>query len=752
MEKLEGTVISTVFRNPENGYSVLTLRVGRNEHTAVGAFPELTSGEQVLLTGEWVEHKTFGRQFKVSSFEIQTPTTLLGVERYLASGAIRGLGPSTARLIVSYFGEETMEILAQHPGRLTELPGIGKKRAAMIAESFAEQQSTRKAIIFLQSYGIPASLAIKISQFYRERTQDVVQHNPYQLCDDLQGVGFRTADRIGLALGIAPDAEGRIRCALKYIMTETGEIYGHCFLPELLLIREAADLLQASENRCADGLTRLLLSRELVAEMPEDGEAFSEDSLTGNRRIYLPEMYKAEKEVARRMQELMSSVRTGRNLHTRQEISRFEREQRITFSDRQRETIVQALENGVFIITGGPGTGKTTIINCILFLLNQEEQETLLCAPTGRAAKRMTEATGAEARTIHRLLEYGGEEGVFARNAENPLEADCVIADEASMIDLRLMKSLLRAIEPGTRLILVGDADQLPSVGAGNVLGDLLDSGQVPCARLTDIYRQSEHSRIVLNAHLIHRGEMPLLNEKGSDFFFQRKTSLREAAETIVSLMRDRLPGYLGFSGRDEKSLAIRNIQVLAPARKGDCGVNNLNLLLQDAMNPPSPRSPQISWGDTVFRLGDKVIQTRNNYDLIWRKESPRGEEEGSGIFNGDIGFITAVNTADHMLTVRFDDDRDVDYESTDLEDLSLAYCLSVHKSQGSEFPVVIMPVTPGPSMLLTRNLFYTALTRARSLVVLVGTEEVISTMTRNDHEARRYTTLALRLSRGNME
>ncbi len=741
MEKLAGTVLGTIFRNPENGYSVLAIRVDRSEHTAVGTLPELNIGEQVILTGDWTEHKTFGRQFKVSSFELKAPSSLLGIERYLASGVIRGIGFATAHQIVSFFGEETMEVLSEHPERLMELPGIGEKRAFMIAESFAKQQGTRQAIMYLLSRGIPSSLAVKIGEHYRESTQAVMESDPYQLCVDLEGFGFRTADRIGLAIGIPRDAESRIRAAMQYVMREAGESYGHCYLPEDSLIRATADLLQIGEERCGDALTHLLLSRYLVAEMPKDSPPGAE------RRVYLPEMDRAEKEVALRMAELMAAARSGPRRHARQDIARFEREHRIVFSDTQRETILQALENGVFIITGGPGTGKTTIINCILSLLSQDGKETLLCAPTGRAAKRMTEATGAEAQTIHRLLEYGKEEGVFARNEDEPLEADCVIADEASMIDLWLMKSLLRAISPGTRLIIVGDADQLPSVGAGNVLGDLLDSGKVPCARLTDIFRQSQHSRIVLNAHLINRGEMPVLNEKGSDFFFQRQPGIRDAANTVVSLMRDRLPGYLGFRKGTERIQAVRNIQVLAPARKGDCGVNTLNLLLREAMNPASSRTPELSWKDMTFRLGDKVIQTRNNYNLVWRKDGPRGGEEGTGVFNGDIGFVTEVDPAEHILTVRFDDERDVIYEDDDLEDLDLAYCLSVHKSQGSEFPVVIMPVTPAPAMLLTRNLFYTALTRAKSLVVLVGTEDVIASMVRNDHVARRYTTLSLRLS-----
>ncbi len=736
MEQLEAGILGTVFRNEENGYSVVSVRCGRTECTVVGTLPELSPGEQAVFTGEWTEHKTYGRQFRCVSCELQVPTTLLGIERYLGSGLIRGIGPATAVLIVRQFGEDALNILSEHPERLTEIPGIGRKRMEMISESFREHQGARRAMIFLQSYGIPAALAVRISKFYGDQTPEIVRQDPYRLCDDLDGVGFKTADRIGIALGVAPDSDSRIRCAMKYVLREASASAGHVYLPESDLCAASASLLQVARPLCERALTGLLLSGSLVAETTE------EDS---GRRIYLPAFWRAEKEVALRIRELLCAIRPDKFAGAVRAVSDFEKRHGIAFSSNQRKAIVRALETGVFVITGGPGTGKTTIINCILELLSGENQ-VLLCAPTGRAAKRMTEATGTEAKTIHRLLEYGGEEGAFARGEDNPLEADCIIADEASMIDLMLMRSLLRAIEPGTRLILVGDADQLPSVGAGNVLGDILLSGTVPCARLTDIYRQSEASRIVVNAHLINRGEMPLLNGKGTDFFFERKSGFAETAQTIVSLLTKRLPVYLGYPEKEAAALSVRNIQVLAPARKGECGVNTLNILLQEALNPASVRSPQLTWGETVFRKGDKVIQTKNDYRLPWIRHTRAGKEEGAGVFNGDVGFIIDVDPENSALTVLYDEEREVVYETGDLESLEPAYCLSVHKSQGSEFPVVVMPVIGGPPMLLTRNLLYTAMTRARSLVVLVGREEIIRRMVENDHVARRYTTLALRL------
>ena len=734
MERVEASVLGTVYRNAENGYSVVMAREGRREIIIVGTLPELTPGEQAIFTGDWVEHPQYGRQLKCTGCTLQMPTTLLGIERYLGSGLIHGVGPSTAKLIVKHFGEETLTVLSEHPERLQEVPKMGKKRWKQIAEAFREQQGAREAMVFLQSYGIPATLAVKISKLYGDRTPAIIRENPYRLCEDLEGVGFLTADRIGTALGVPPDSEGRIMSALKYVLKESAASQGHIYLPRQELTNRAAQLLRIDAELIGHHLTRMCLLRELV----QSGEA-------GQERIYLPAFDSAEREVAMRLCELLAAHAPDRRGGAHKDIDRFERTRGICFSQRQRDAILAALEQGVLVITGGPGTGKTTIINCMINLLSRDG-EVVLCAPTGRAAKRMTEATGVEAKTIHRLLEYGGEEGAFSRNQENPIEGDCVIVDEVSMVDLLLMRSLLRAIEPGTRLILVGDADQLPSVGAGNVLGDILASNVIPACRLTDIFRQGETSRIVVNAHRINHGEMPLLNEKGTDFFFERKMYFADAAQTIVALSTQRLPKFLKFDPDEYAAQAIRQIQVLAPAKKGECGVIALNQMLQAALNPPGRDKPSLQYGETIFRLGDKVMQTRNDYQLEWRRETSSGWEDGAGVFNGDVGFIVDVDPEEHALTVRFDEDKEAVYASQQLENLDLAYCLSVHKSQGSEFPVVVMPVVGGPPMLLTRNLFYTALTRARSLVVLVGREDVVRQMVENDHILNRYTTLSERL------
>ena len=730
MEQLDASVVSTVFRNEENAYTVLSVRTGRREVTVVGHLPMLSPGEQVLFSGEWIESKKYGRQFQCSAYQIRKPDSLLGLERYLGSGLIRGVGPSTAKKLVDHFGMDILEVLSEYPERLREVSGFGGKRWKQVAESFRKQTVERDAMVFLQSYGVPAGLAAKIARFYGEDTRDVLQHNPYRLCSDVEGVGFLTADRIGAALGIARDSDYRVQAALRYTLQDAAASNGHVYLPLPELEQRASQLLQVDPALCRRQVDGLTLRREIVRRLGPDGV----------ERVYLPAFAQAEAEVASQLCQL-AAARCGQVAGQLDEaIDQFELLQNIRFSPRQREAIRSAVIHGVLVITGGPGTGKTTIINCALHLL-AGGGETLLCAPTGRAAKRMGEACGREAKTIHRLLEFGGEDGMFARGTENPLECSCVIVDEMSMVDLMLMRSLLRALKPGTRLILVGDSDQLPSVGAGNVLGDILASGVVPAVRLTDIFRQSEQSRIVVNAHRINHGELPLMNEPGTDFFFQRCEAPAQAAREVVQLVTARLAGYLKLSDAER----VRQIQVLSPTRKGDCGVVALNQLLQDALNPARPKL-SLRHGETEFRLGDKVMQTHNDYQLAWRRTGAGGEEEGCGVFNGDIGFVTDVNPEEHSLTVRFDDERDAEYDNASLENLDLAYCLSVHKSQGSEYPVVVMPVVGGPPMLLTRNLFYTALTRAKQLVMLLGRDSVIAQMVRNDHVLKRYTALAEQL------
>ena len=727
---MEVTVVGTVYRNEENGYSVLTVRDGHRERTVVGILPKFAPGEQAAFTGEWTEHPKYGRQLNATGCEPLKPTTLLGIERYLASGFISGIGPKMARKIVSYFGEETLTVISEHPEELRKIPGLGGKKWQKIAKSYHEQVDEREALIFLQSYGVPAELSVRISKKYGARTADLIRSNPYRLCEEVEGVGFLTADRIGITMGIAPESEYRVQSALKYTLLDAAVSLGHVYLPREELLDRAGYMLKLPRELLEHGLTRLVVSRQLLGQ-----------TAGGEERVWLPAYDQAEREISRRLMELLTAVPPSEAEGANLAIDRFEKRHSIAFSARQREAITEAMGHGVLVITGGPGTGKTTIINCIISLL-AGEGEVLLCAPTGRAAKRMTEATGYESKTIHRLLEYSGETRDFQRNGDNPLEAGCVIVDEASMIDLMLMRSLLRAVKPGTRLLIVGDADQLPSVGAGNVLGDILASGVIPAVRLTDIFRQSEHSRIVVNAHRINHGDMPLLNEKGTDSFFERADGVVSAAEKCVSLATSRLPGFLHLTDGER----VRAIQVLSPARKGECGVIRLNQLLQAALNPPAEDKPFLAYGDTDFRLGDKVMQTVNDYELSWRRPVRRGWETGAGVFNGDVGFVTGVDGEEHSLTVTFEDGREAEYGTRMLDSLELAYCLSVHKSQGSEFRAVVLPVVQGPRLLQTRNLFYTALTRARELVVLVGQEEIIRQMVENDYILRRYTALTERL------
>ncbi len=727
MDKIEALVTDVSFRNDENGFTVLQVRLDDGKRTsAVGVMPELAAGERIVISGEWGEHPQYGKQIRVLMCEVLKPTTERGIERYLASGLVRGVGPSTAKQIVEQFGADALDIMQYAPDRLREIPGIGRKRAQMIAESFSEQQQMREAMVFLQAYGISPSLSMKIYKRYGERSQAVIRENPYALVEDIEGVGFKTADRIAASLGIAADSPGRLRAGVCYVLGEAAAGNGHTYLPREALIWQTAKLLQVEEEMARNALDTLLLDQALIARQMDEHIA-----------VYLPRAYKAELESARRLLELHAALPYKPDSRLDGRIADWQEQTGLTLNGDQIKAVRAAVTEGVSVITGGPGTGKTTIIRCILALLDRDA-EVLLAAPTGRAAKRMSEATGREAKTLHRLLEYGGEDGVFAKNAENPIEADVLIVDEMSMVDVFLMRGFLRALVPGTRLILVGDADQLPSVGAGNVLGDILQSDAAPVVRLTEIYRQDAQSMIVVNAHRINHGEMPVLNSKGGDFYLERCDSGAQAAERIVEMVTTRLPKYMGVD-------PLKDIQVLSPMKKGECGVWALNRLLQERLNPGRDGMPERTHGETVFRTGDKVMQTRNDYQMAWRKPLPGGlDEEGQGVFNGDMGQVLIIDPEERTLTVRFDDEREATYEDAQLEDLELAYCVSVHKSQGSEFPVVVMPAVGGPPMLLTRNLFYTAVTRARRMVVLVGRDGAVSQMVQNANIARRYSGLCI--------
>ncbi|MGI6184630.1 MAG: ATP-dependent RecD-like DNA helicase [Candidatus Fimadaptatus sp.] len=722
--KLEATVEQITFRNESNGWTVMQLRKGRQRMTAVGAVLNVSEGERVSIEGEWTEHPDYGAQIKLSACDIVAPSSTSDIERYLASGTIKGIGPATARLIVQEFGKRTLEILDSEPERLHEVPGIGPKRAALIGESYREQMGARQALMFLHKNGFSTSMAARVYKLYGAATENIVRTNPYRLVRDVKGIGFATADRMAAAIGVPRESPFRIQSGIIHVLQEAAGASGHIYLPMPELMDAARRLLGVADELIDNALRELLLSREVIIE-----------DVDGVQAVYSSSMHDAEADVAYRLSQLARAASPVDVGDVDARISRFERRNGITFSPEQRQAVTMAATRGMVVITGGPGTGKTTIIKCILSLM-PSGSNVALCAPTGRAAKRMSEATGVEARTIHRLLEYGGEdEQNFGRNGDHPLDVQALICDETSMVDIMLMRSLLHAIVDGTRLVLVGDADQLPSVGPGCVLRDILASGAIPSVSLKEIHRQSGDSMIIVGAHRINSGDMPVLNAKGGDFFLERKSSAAQAAQSIVELATRRLPAFAHVD-------ALGGIQVLAPAKKGDTGVWALNRLLQEAFNPRRSGVSERATGDTLLREGDKVMHIKNDYDLEWTL----GAEQGEGVFNGDMGRITEIDTRERTVTVRFDDERVATYDDGNIDELELAYCISVHKSQGCEFPVVIMPVMPGPRMLMARNLLYTAVTRARNCMVLVGRDDVIAGMVANNYVSQRYSALSERL------
>lgn len=729
--ELTGTVKAIIYRSEDTGFTVLELTNEAGEDmTAIGEMPLAGVGERVELTGQWTEHKTYGHQFRAETCKTLAPATLTALKNYLASGLIKGVGESTAQAIVQTFGMETLDVLEKEPARLAEVPGIGQIRAQTIGASYGAQLGLRDIMLGLQKYGVTIGQAMKLYKIYGELCLAKIEENPYRLIDDVEGIGFKTADAIARNGGVEPDAPYRLRAGLKYTL-QWARQEGHTYLPREKLVEVAAGLLQADIAPVERTLTELLLEGQLIQEQ-----------LPGEDGIFLPGMFRTEQDCALRLLRLQGqSALDNPFFRPKAQIARLEQQLDITLAPAQRQAVELALKAGALVITGGPGTGKTTILRFVITLLEEMGTEYALCAPTGRAAKRMGEATGRDASTIHRLLEYSYGEGGFGRNAENTLLADVVIVDEMSMVDVPLMAALLRALAPGTRLIMVGDSDQLPSVGPGNVLRDMVDSGQIPVVRLTEIFRQSGRSAIVTNAHRINEGQMPIL-EGLEDFGFEPM----EEQETVIRRLIALNSGKAAKLGAQEP---LQDIQVLAPMKKGPLGVYNLNKRLQEALNPPAHKKKERKYGDVVFREGDKVMQIKNDYRLAWTRSLPHQPPEmGEGVYNGDLGTIMSIDLYEQTLEVLFDDGRSAVYSFSMLEEMELAYCISIHKSQGSEFPIVLLPLLGGPPMLLNRNLLYTAVTRARHMVCILGRQSCIQQMVRNNQVKRRYSGLARFLCR----
>ena len=734
MAAVRGFVEKIKYRNEDNGYTVLSLAAEDDEYILVGTFPYITEGEMIEASGTMTEHPIYGEQLQVESYEIKTPEDADAMERYLASGAIKGVGAALAARIVRRFKADTFRIMEEEPERLAEVKGISEKMAMAIAEQMEEKRGMRQATMFLQKYGISVNLAVKIYQEYGQRMYGIIEENPYRLADDIPGVGFKMADEIARKVGIFTDSDYRIRSGVLYTLLQAvGN--GHTYLPEEELLASASELLRVDPELIGQQLMDLQMEKKLVVK--RRGE---------QRIVYASQYYYLELNSAKMLSDLNIRGDFDR-AEIMKKLEKIQQEEKLQLDELQQEAVAGAVENGLLIITGGPGTGKTTTINTIIRYFEEAGMEILLAAPTGRAAKRMTEATGMEAKTIHRLLEITGAPddkntaGMhFERNEENPLDADVIIIDEMSMVDIYLLHFLLKAVTPGTRLILVGDVNQLPSVGPGNVLRDMIESGCFHVVKLTRIFRQASQSDIVVNAHRINAGEKIDLARRSRDFLFIRREHPDAIISAMITLVREKLPGYVNAHPFD--------IQIMTPMRKGALGVERLNGILQGFLNPPDGKKAEKEAGGITYREGDKVMQIRNNYQIQWETRSKYGipVETGLGVFNGDMGVIREINNFAETVTVEFDEGRMVEYSFKQLEELELAYAITIHKSQGSEYPAVVIPVHSGPRMLMTRNLIYTAVTRAKYCVCLVGIPETFQAMVYNEMEQRRYSGLKDRI------
>ena len=744
MDVIKGFVEHIIYRNAANGYTVLNLLVGEDETTCVGFFGSMDQGETIEAQGNFTTHPVYGEQFKIEQYKIVPPDDVVSIERYLGSGAIKGVGEALAARIVKRFGTDTYRIIEEEPERLAEIKGISERKAREIATMVYEKRDAREAMSYLQKYGISNTLAFRIYETYGTRLYGILKENPYQLAEDIQGVGFKIADEIAARIGIHTDSDYRIRSGILYTLMLAGA-EGHCFLPKSILLRKTGELLGLEPGVMEPHLANLTMDKKLVMKMSAPGENEAEC------KVYASSYYYAELNCARMLHDLNISATEEQLLPAEEEsltvkIDRLAGELNLELDELQRRSVLESVRNGIFVLSGGPGTGKTTTINVIIRYFLSEGMDIFLAAPTGRAAKRMTEATGYESRTIHRMLELNGEASgetraaKFERNESNPLEADVIIVDEMSMVDIFLFQALLKAVMVGTRLILVGDVNQLPSVGPGQVLQDIMNSEKFPMVVLEKIFRQAGESDIVLNAHRIHAGEKLSLDNKSRDFFFLERSDTNVIYKHMIQLITEKLPTYVGAQPYD--------IQVLTPMRKGQLGVETLNGILQRYLNPASADKKECTAGETVYREHDKVMQIKNNYQLEWEVVSKYGIpiDKGTGIFNGDIGIIQQINEYAHEIVVEYDEHRRVTYPYAQLDEIELAYAVTIHKSQGSEYPAVVMPILSGPRLLFNRNLLYTGVTRAKNCVTILGSRRTIQEMIDNDHQNRRYTGLAERI------